>query len=411
MQYLKKIGTKIFLSISIVMSLNIIAAEKGCVVGYIPFWQNPAVIDSIDFTQMTHLCYAFLTPHSDATMYTDLNRSLLEKMIEKARPEGLKIMIAIGGGAGELFDPDTALTKLLDDTTSTLKFVSYVMDIVREYDLDGVSNDWEPFENPDSKADKYEFLMETFSDSLKPLNKILSSDVIAGAWATGYMSERSIELSDYLNVMAYVFNSNAINEIDGFMQYWLNVKKAPKEKLNIAIGFFGTVAYQWSYSLTYPEIVAADSMAFTKDSATINEKLYWYNGPNMCKKIVDLAWQKYNGVAIWHLGLDNYSGKSLLNVISARMDDNKNGNVANITDNQVKLKLSANIFTFNNKKLQIINDLNSICIYDLRGRLVYSISDVKKGMNINLRNALGVGQFIVTGIRGNEFDLVKVNFY
>lgn len=408
MHLLKTLNKKAFLFITIVLLLNIAAEEKGSIIGYFPYWQNESYVDSIDFSQLTHVCYAFLTPHSDATMYTDLNRPLLEKIIEKARAENTKIMIAFGGGEGQTFDPDTALSNLLDDTTATLKFVSYVMDIVREYNLDGVSNDWEPFKEPAKKAEKYERIMEIFNDSLKPMGKLLTSDVIAGSWASDYMTERSIELSDYMNIMTYVFNSNALNDMDKYMQYWQNTKKVPKEKLNVAIGFFGTPANEWVNSKCYNEILSYDSLAHTKDSTTINNKTYWYNGPNMCKKIVDLAWQKYNGIAIWHLGLDNYENKSLLKVISQRMEDNKN-EMGIASNNLVKINASANCFEFTNNKLQILKDLKNVHVYDLKGRLVYSISNVKKGKIIAFEKVLGGGVFVVSGLNGKESNFIKIN--
>lgn len=374
---------------------NLNAQEKGRIVGYIPYWQNISYIDSIDFSQMTHVCYAFLTPCSDASMYTDLNRSLLEKIIEKARPDSTKIMIAFGGGEGETFDPDTAMSKLVEDTTAFLKFVSYVMDIVREYDLDGVTNDWEPFKNSSQKADKYEFVMETFNDSLDPLGKLLTSDVIAGSWAAGYMSPRSIELSDYMNIMTYVFNSNIVNSIDSYMQYWLNVKGVPKEKLHITVGFFGTPVNEWSNSYTYQEILAADSNAHNKDSVTINGKIVWYNSPNICRGIIDLAWEKYSGIGIWHLGLDKLNDKSLLKALSDRNDEHINGEVAiqNAINNFPSKSTHLNI---KGSKLNCIQPIKKLSVFNMHGKRIMVLGNLKKGSNLQLNKLLNKGVYIIT---------------
>lgn len=395
---MQKIILKTFISLMIIsftISSSLTAKEGMRFIGCIPFWEDASIIDSIDFSQMTHIYYAFLTPHSDGSLFTDLNVPMFEKIVKKAKEHNVKTMIGIGGGAGAAFDPDTAMTALMDDSVALEKFISYTMSVVRKYDIDGVGNDWEPFINPTGKIEKYEHLMEILNDSLAPLGKFVTCDVIAAPWGAGYMSPRSIEISEFINVMTYVFNSNAIAEMDSYMQYWQNSKGVPKEKLNVVVGLFGQPSNNWRINYTYEQIMQLVPNAHEKDSATIDNYLIWYNGPNMCEKIVDLAWNKYAGIAMWHIGLDDFGEHSLYNTMAQRHQDHIDGKVATISKSKKSNSYKNNLLSLNSLGYRCLEPIIKLNVYNSQGKLIIQRNNLRKNDFVSFDSKLPSGNYIV----------------
>ncbi|MCP4294336.1 MAG: glycoside hydrolase family 18 protein, partial [Proteobacteria bacterium] len=208
-------------------------------------------LEKLDFSQFEMLYYGFHTVDGSGNSVRDINEPLLKKMVEKAHAVGTKVILGFAGGASGTYDPDPMMDTLCSDTTKVKKFVSDLMVLMKTYDLDGIDNDWEPFVDPETKKEKYEYLMEVLRDSVDALEeieriafeednrgevafvgKILSAAVIASPWAADlYLSTRSLELMDYVLPMTYIYEEDSKKAYNEYLDYWLDTRKVPADKL------------------------------------------------------------------------------------------------------------------------------------------------------------------------------------
>ena len=117
-----------------VVGLPAEAASK--IVAYVTGGAVPAVIHA---EKLTHIDYAFAHITAGRAVLalpgaaTDLDTL---KLLKKSNPS-LKILVSVGGWTADGFS-DAALTEASRDT-----FASSVIEMLRQYDLDGVDLDWE----------------------------------------------------------------------------------------------------------------------------------------------------------------------------------------------------------------------------------------------------------------------------
>jgi chitinase len=91
------------------------------------------VLSLIQFDKLTHINYAFLLPKADGTFFPLLNPSKLEQIVEKAHEKGVKVLISVGG-----WGYDGEFEILAVDAESRERFIENLLNLVEEYQLDGV---------------------------------------------------------------------------------------------------------------------------------------------------------------------------------------------------------------------------------------------------------------------------------
>lgn len=118
------------------------AQKKHVVNGYVGGFRGLVDVDAISMEKLTHINYAFVNVKDSMAFLTNLrtdstNFRKLNERKRKVNPD-LKILISIGGWTWSGNFSDAVLTP-----TSRKLFARTSVDIVREYDLDGVDIDWE----------------------------------------------------------------------------------------------------------------------------------------------------------------------------------------------------------------------------------------------------------------------------
>lgn len=115
--------------------------KKYIVNGYVGGFRGLANIEEIDAEKLTHINYAFVNVQDSMAVLTNLatDSTNFRKLnaLKKINPD-LKIVISIGGWTWSENFSDAVLTE-----SSRLKFAKTSVDIVRQFDLDGVDIDWE----------------------------------------------------------------------------------------------------------------------------------------------------------------------------------------------------------------------------------------------------------------------------
>jgi len=125
------------------LNVNAFAQQKKkyIVNGYVGGYRGLVKVNEIDADKLTHINYAFVDV-KDSTAFltnlkTDSTNFRLLNGLKKINPD-LKIVISIGGWAWSENFSDAVLTP-----SSRKLFAKSSVDIVRQYDLDGVDIDWE----------------------------------------------------------------------------------------------------------------------------------------------------------------------------------------------------------------------------------------------------------------------------
>lgn len=115
--------------------------KKYIVNAYVGGFRGLVNAEEIDAEKLTHINYAFVNVQDSMAVLTNLATDSTNfrklNLLKKKNPD-LKIVISIGGWAWSENFSDAVLTE-----SSRLKFARSSVDIVRQYDLDGVDIDWE----------------------------------------------------------------------------------------------------------------------------------------------------------------------------------------------------------------------------------------------------------------------------
>jgi chitinase len=135
--------TLLILAVCLVLSGTVSAQKKKKYVvnAYVGGFRGLANVEEIDAGKLTHINYAFVNVQDSMAVLTNLatDSTNFRKLnaLKKINPD-LKIVISIGGWAWSENFSDAVLTE-----SSRLKFAKSSVDIVRQFDLDGVDIDWE----------------------------------------------------------------------------------------------------------------------------------------------------------------------------------------------------------------------------------------------------------------------------
>lgn len=222
--------------------------------------------DQIDWDAFTHLNYFALAVRDDGTTqpiqndYENMNQVRVEAIVEAAHDHDKPILISVGGwGNHEGF-----VGSISDDHRSD--FVDHLVDVMNEWDFDGIDMDMEPI-NDEDVDDYVAFVEELHGDLQSESTPLFDRPLLTTA--TAWQSEMHADLADYfdqINLMTYDFsgayegwvtwhNSNLYNgghvfestgrelpsierDVDEFLDAGV-----PGEKLGIGIDFYG---YVWT---------------------------------------------------------------------------------------------------------------------------------------------------------------------
>lgn len=193
------------------------ASQKKIIVGYVPGFRGILDQLSIDANKLTHINYAFVDVRDSMAWLSNLetdtvNFRILNKLKE-VNPD-LKILISIGGWSWSGNFSDAVLTP-----DSRYKFAKTSVDIVADYDLDGVDIDWEyPGQIGDNNVfrpeDKqnYTLMFEAIRKELDELSKNtgkyyeLTTAVGASySYIEHTEMDKAVKYLDYVNLMTYDF--------------------------------------------------------------------------------------------------------------------------------------------------------------------------------------------------------------
>ncbi|HEU4882771.1 MAG TPA: glycosyl hydrolase family 18 protein [Longimicrobium sp.] len=282
------------------------------VVGYFPTWTGS--IDSIPYSKLTHINYAFVLPTTSGglTGVAMSGDTRLQGLVQRAHNAGVKVLISIGGWNN---GDDSGFVGMAASSTARSTFVNNVISFVTNYGLDGVDIDWEYPDPNTSEATNYTTLMGLLSTEMHNRGKLLTAAVVAQGSTGAGIQSTVFSYVDYLVLMAYDGGtphspySYAVTSLD----YWA-ARGLSQSKTVLGVPFYGSNSSGTQTS--YRSIVAADANAPNADYSNG----YYYNGTTTIRQKTALSLQRGTGVGIWELTQDTNGTTSLLNAIQDVMN-------------------------------------------------------------------------------------------
>ncbi|MDB5049231.1 MAG: chitinase [Fibrobacteres bacterium] len=287
------------------------ASAEFKIIGYVVDWSGDQSA-SLNFSQLTHVNYAFVTVGSGTGGLNNPNDGLLRNLVAAAHAKGVKVLVSIGGGGG---NNDTYFRAISANAGYRATFINNCDAMLVKYNLDGIDIDWEyPKEAPDPDSKNFTTMMTELAAKMHAKSKLVTAAVVGGSVGTfGYAIETAVfDIVDFLNIMAY---DHAAAPHSGYdkslidLNFWKK-RGLPKDKIILGVPFYGrNAAYG---DMNYSAIIAADPTAANRDEYNG----FYYNGIPTMQKKTKLAADSGGGIMFWESSLDTKSAStSLLNAI------------------------------------------------------------------------------------------------
>ncbi len=276
------------------------------IVGYVTDWGVLAAPEQIG--KLTHINYAFALPKPDGTLYSIANGWKLAQYVEMAHAQGSQVLISVGG-----WGYDKQFEQLAASPATRATFVAEVMNLVDQYDLDGVDVDWE-YPDPGESSRNFTALMKELRVELDKQGKLLTAAVVAlGSNGEGVAPE-VFEAVDYLNIMVYDASGahhSTLQYAEEALRYWAG-RGLPQAKRVLGVPFYAKPG-----DVPYRKLVNADASAAHADRLDYFHTPVTYNGIETIRSKTQLALESASGVMIWTVTDDTVDETSLLSAIYA----------------------------------------------------------------------------------------------
>jgi chitinase len=297
------------------------------VLGYFPSYRTVATVPDVKFRMCNVVNYAFARINALGGLAVEVPAKLIE-LRDKAKAQYAKVFIGISGA-----EADFAL--MASTPTGRTTFINLCMNVVRQYNLDGIDMDWEFPKTSNGTDITYTALMKQLSDSCHTNSKYyLTAAITAGKYAGSIRDAISTELLtgtyvDWFNIMSY----DDFNTTVPFIQhtplalsttsfnYWITTRGMPASKAVLGIAGYGRPSgiTQTNNVLSLDQIIAQGGnpqldSAIVSSTATSNYTIY-YNGIATVKRKAMLAKQRGNGIMIWEKTQDVHDNNSLLKAV------------------------------------------------------------------------------------------------
>lgn len=173
--------------------------------GFFPNWVNPNLVDNVQWDYITDTYYAFAQPTDNGGV--DIGntnaRNVLTRLSATARLEGVKVHVSFGGAA----QGDRGWAQMISTATRRQNFANACADLVQQYNLDGISLDWEfPSGTQATNFADVAVRVRAALDGIEGTvgrELILSAAVAPLIWNDEGINSTFLNQMDYIHVMAF----------------------------------------------------------------------------------------------------------------------------------------------------------------------------------------------------------------
>ncbi len=280
-----------------------ITAANFKVIGYLPSWEGD--VSSIQYTKLTHINYAFLTPQNNGALDPLDNLSKFTSLVSTAHSHSVKVMISVGGGGG-----GDAFHSIVANSGYRTTFVNNMVNFVNQYGIDGVDVDWE-FPSAGTEANNFYTMMQQLATAMHNNGKLCTIAAIANS--ASYVVDGLFTTLDWINIMDYDDNNfqhstyqSAVNSLS----YWRG-RGLPAAKAILGVPFYGRDNRYDYLTVNYNVILQQGGSPNSDTFGNIG-----YNGIPTIQSKTNLAFDQGGGMMIWELAGDGTGSNSLLSAIN-----------------------------------------------------------------------------------------------
>lgn len=370
-------------------------------VGYLTDWGSFNLINTLNYSALTHINYAFAIPAVDGTIAIS-NDSWLSSVVTKAHAKNVRVNISVGGwGASDAFNP------ICSDPNLKSLFIDTLLNFVKAFNLDGIDIDWEfPSANESNMYEQfiYDLRLQMYSLEVvmsKPLE--LTAAVAMGFSNSQGISNTAVSYMDYINIMAYdADHSNggdhsSVGVADAALTFWNNTRGINGSYLVLGVPFYTYGAYN---QVSYKSFSSSDPAACygSTDGVFYNTNTlftYKVNSKPILETKADMVDNIDGaGMMIWELAQDRTDQYSLLTVISKKMgtyvgvDEINENQMISAYPNPFKESFSINLST-----LKISNPTVKFTLSDITGKQILESNHNSQGI-ISIQENLNTGVYI-----------------
>jgi len=286
--------------------------SKGRIIGYVLTSRGGLVTDE-QLEYVTHVNFAFLRPsaNGDGSLRPFTSGKELRQLVAAAHAKGKKVLISVGGYYDNGDDSDFEI--LATNPSSRLAFAKNLKEFMNQFDLDGIDVDWE---YPEADDKYFELILDIRNAIGK--DKLLTAAVGGDGTSGGGVTQKAIDLMDFVNIMSYdhieATGHSTYDFAQKSLEYWSN-KTIDRSKLNLGIPFYSRPG-EFSYNDLHREC-PADS-----DICVFRGTTQFYNGRSTLQSKIELIQSMGGGgIMIWELSKDvpASSNDSLLRFIAEQL--------------------------------------------------------------------------------------------
>ncbi|QNK64943.1 hypothetical protein H7F33_09620 [Pedobacter sp. PAMC26386] len=282
--------------------VNAIATTNFKVIGYLPSWAGE--VNQVQFSKLTHVNYAFILPTASGGFQSLENPAKLKSLVTAAHANNVKVLVSVGGwNDGD----DSAFESFAKSASGRTTFTNNVVNLVNQYNLDGIDIDWE-YPDSGTSGNNYALLMQQLSTAMHNKGKLLTAAVVS---YDGPGVQNSVfGYVDFLNIMAYDdegANHSTYDLAVKSLNYWKG-RGLPANKANLGVPFYGRSSNEY---VDYKTILSRGGSPNSDSFSGIG-----YNGIPTIKKKTNLGFDQGGGIMIWELSQDATGANSLLSAIN-----------------------------------------------------------------------------------------------
>jgi len=270
-------------------------------VGYMPSWAGS--VNAIQYSKLTHINYAFVLPNANGSLQGVPDPGKLQSLVSLGHAGNTKVSVALGGWND---GNDSAFEALAGNATARTAFVTNVLNMVTQYNLDGIDIDWE-YPDPGQSGNNYAALMQQLSTQLHARGKLLTAAVVSEGGTANGVQPAVFGYVDWLNIMAYDGGSPHANYdwAIASANFWKN-RGLPQAKTVLGVPFYSRPGY-----LTYAQLVARNPANANRDC----DGSECYNGLPTIRRKTQWALANAGGMMNWELSQDVTGANSLVSAI------------------------------------------------------------------------------------------------
>jgi GH18 family chitinase len=274
------------------------------------------------------VCYAFA--EINASLLPEVQQpAKLQSLVARCKALGVKVLLSFNG-------THAYYASMTSQKASRDKFVDALESIVKQYNLDGLDNDWEYPKTTDGTSTGNALLMKQLSDFCHKDNKYLltmaiTSGKYVGSTSNGILADVFDDV-DWFNVMIYDDYSETLPYINHssfqFFQtsyaYWVTTRKMPASKFVTGLPLYGRPSgVVMSGNVLGYNLILAQGANAALDSATVTTTAHpspftiYYNGTATIRKKTSYSKTLgLGGVMFWEATMDANDDRSLVRAVN-----------------------------------------------------------------------------------------------